>query len=193
MALFPQYDEIPYLPGVKITPRFSTSISSLSGGQEKRRAKFTFPLYDLEISYDMLTLENARTIWQFYKDRQGSYGAFYFYVPYSDTYEGEYVGTGDGSTTQFDVPGKTVSSYTVYIDGTEKTEGGGDDYTLAQSAGVEGAAQLTFASAPAVGEQISVDFTGYYRFKVRFAEDNLPFDVFYQNLIRLGISLVGVR
>lgn len=191
MALFPEYDQIPYLPGVQITPRFYTSISSISGGQEKRRTKFTFPLYDLKVSYDMLTLENARILWQFYKDRKGSYGSFYFFLPYLDTYEGEYCGTGDGDAVSFDVPGKTVSDYAVYLDGEAQTEG--VDYTLTQSAGVEQAAQLTFAVAPTTGLHITIDFTGYYRFKVRFADDTLPIDIFYQKLVKMGIDLVGVR
>jgi hypothetical protein len=191
MALFPEYDQIPYMPGIEIIPRFNTNISQLSGGQEKRRAKFTFPLYDLKISYDLLTLADARTIWQFYKDRQGAFGNFYFYLPYLDTYEGEYCGTGDGSTTAFDAPGKTITSYTVYNDGAAQTEG--VDYTVDGDGGVESAAQLNFSVAPNAGENITIDFTGYYRFKVRFEEDNLSFEVFAQNLIDMGISLVGVR
>ena len=193
MALFPEYDQIGYLPGIQITNRFNTSISVLSGGQEKRRAKFTFPLYDLNISYDLLTLANARILWQFYKDRQGAYSSFYFYLPYSETFEGEYCGTGDGTETAFDVPGKTISSYTVYVGGSEQTEGGGDDYTIAASGGVEGAAQINFAAAPDAGDHITIDFTGYYRFKVRFEDDKLSYKVFAQKLTDLGINLVGVR
>ncbi len=193
MALFPEYDQIAYLPSIKISPRFSTSISTLSGGQEKRRAKFTFPLYDLDVSYDLLTLADARTIWQFYKDRQGSFGTFYFYLPYLETFEGEYCGTGDGSTVTFDVPGKTISSYTVYDAGSAQTEGGGNDYVIEQGVGVEGAARITFNTAPASGNHITIDFRGYYRFKVRFEEDNLPFEVFAQKLVKMGIKLVGVR
>lgn len=192
MALFPEYDQIGYLPGIEITPRYNTSISTLSGGQEKRRAKFTFPLYDLKVNYDVLTLEDARTLWQFYKDRQGAYGTFYFYLPYLDTYEGEYCWTGDGSVNpSFDVPGKTVTSYTVYLDGVAQTEGA--TYNLSQDAGVEGAAQITWIGTPTTGDHITIDFTGYYRFKVRFAEDKLPFEVFYQALVKMGINLVGVR
>lgn len=191
MALFPEYDQIGYLPGIEITPRFSTSVSTLSGGQEKRRAKFTFPLYDLKVSYDTLTLAEARTIWQFYKDRSGAYGSFYFYLPYSDTYEGEYVGTGDGVETTFDVPGNGISSYTVKIDGVTQTDTA--DYNISDGTGVEGADQVIFTAAPSLGEQITIDFTGYYRFKVRFKEDNLPLEVFYQRLVKFGIDLVGVR
>jgi hypothetical protein len=193
MALFPEYDEIAYVPGIEITPRFSTSISALSGGQEKRRAKFTFPLYDLKISYELLTLADARTIWQFYKDRQGMFGSFYFYLPYLETFEGEYCGTGDGAEDLFDVPGKTITSYTVYVGAVPVVEGGGNDYVIEEDAGLEYAARINFAVAPSVGDHITIDFTGYYRFKVRFEEDNLPFDVFAQKLVKMGISLVGVR
>ncbi len=191
MALFPQYDEIEYTPGIEITPRFNTSVSTISGGQEKRRAKFTFPLYDLKISFDLLTVADARTLWQFYKDRQGRYGSFYFYLPYSETYENEYIGTGDGSTTTWDIPGKTVSSYTVYNDGSAQTDT--VDYNITQGAGTEGAAQIVFTVAPNAGEQLTIDFTGYYRFKVRFADDELTYEVFAQKLTKMGVELVGVR
>lgn len=191
MALFPEYDQIGFLPGIGITIEFNTSISTLSGGQEKRRSKYTFPLYDLNISYDLLTLANARILWQFYKDRQGAYESFYFYLPYSETFEGEYCGTGDGTTTAFDVPGKTISSYTVYDGGSAQIEG--VDYTVDSGGGVEGSAQIDFVVAPVSGNHVSIDFTGYYKFKVRFAEDKLPFEVFAQKLTKLGINLVGVR
>lgn len=191
MALFPEYETLKYLPGIQITPRFNTSITTISGGEEKRRAKQTFPLYDIKISYDLLTLADARTIWQFYKNRQGSFGSFYFYLPYTDSYDVEYCGTGDGTTTAFDVPGKEIYSYTVYDGGVAQTEG--VDYTLSGAGGVEGAAQINFTAAPVTGNHITVDFAGYYRFKVRFADDNLPFEVFAQALIKMGINLVGVR
>ncbi len=195
MALFPEYDQIGYLPGIEITPRFNTSISTLSGGQEKRRAKFTFPLYDLKVSYDLLTLANARTIWQFYKDRQGAFGTFYFYLPYIETFEGEYCGTGDGTTATFDAPGKLLTSYTVYAGGSTQIEGGANDYIIGGGGGVEGADQVIFmaGSEPTSGDHVTIDFTGYYRFKVRFADDNLPYEVFAQKLIKLGIELAGVR
>jgi len=194
MALFPQYDTIPYLPGIKITPVFNTAVSTLPGGIEKRRAKSTFPLYDLEVSYDLLTKADARTIWQFYKDRQGAYEAFYFYLPYTDTYENEYCGTGDGVTSNqvFEVPGKEIAGVTVYQGGIAKT-GGGVDYTLDPTGGIEGGAQVEWNGIATLGSHITIDFTGYYKFKVRFADDNLPFTVFYQSLTNMGIKLTGVR
>jgi hypothetical protein len=195
MALFPEYDEIAYVPGIEITPRFSTSISALSGGQEKRRAKFTFPLYDLKISYELLTLADARTIWQFYKDRQGAFGTFYFYLPYLETFEGEYCGTGDGTEDLFDIPGKNVvsGSYIVYVGGVQKVDT--VDYNITTGTGAEGADRIEFTGGnePVSGDHVTIDFRGYYRFKVRFEEDNLTFEVFAQALTKMGITLVGVR
>jgi hypothetical protein len=192
MALFPEYGAIQYLPGVEIIPRYNTAVSSLPGGTEKRRAKFAYPLYDLNVSYDLLTLAEARTIWQFYKDRQGAYESFYFYLPYPDTYEGEYCGTGDGSTTVFEIPAKDINANpVVYKGGVGQSIG--SDYNMDYSGGIEGGAQIEFVAAPSIGDHIIVDFTGYYRFKVRFADDDLSFTVFYQTLTKMGISLVGVR
>lgn len=194
MALYPQYDTIPYLPGIEITPVFNTSISSLSSGVEKRRAKFAFPLYNLKIKYDLLTKAHARTIWQFFKDRQGALEEFYFYLPYEDTYEDEYCGTGDGSNLVFEVPGKSIDVGSIYVyQGGVLKQGGGVEYNWDAVGGIEGGAQIEFLSHPNVGEHITIDFTGLYRFKVRFARDDFSFTVFYQSLTTLGVELTGVR
>jgi len=195
MALYPQYDTIPYLPGIEITPVFNTSISTLSGGVEKRRAKSTFPLYNLKVKYDLLTKADARTIWQFFKDRQGALEAFYFYLPYEDSYENEYCGTGDGTVDQvFEVPGKSIDVGSVYVyQAGSIQQGGGVDYTWYATGGVEGGAQIEWNGTVTVGDHITIDFDGLYRFKVRFAKDDMPFTVFYQSLTTIGIDLLGVR
>ena len=191
MPLFPQYTSIAYLPGVSITPNFNTSISRNEKGGEKRRARWAFPLYDIKVRYDLLTLANARTMWQFYLDRQGPYSTFYFAVPYSDTYEGVYVGTGDGSTVLWTLPMIAGSSVVVYVGGSLQTET--VDYSITQEASAEGLDTITFVSAPSAGDHITVDFTGVRAYKVRFADDSLPYEVFYQSLTNMGIDLVGVR
>lgn len=191
MATFPEYDDIPYVTPVKITPRFKTVISSLSGGEEKRRSKTTYPLYDIEVNYDLLETADARELWQFYKSRQGSYEDFYFILPYDDTYVDEYCGVGDGSTTDFDIPGKDISAYTVKVAGASREET--TDYVIDPGGASHGGAQIEFVAAPGLGSYVTINFTGAYVFKVRFADDSLPFEVFYQKLTKMGISLVGVR
>jgi len=193
MAKFPEADTIDFVAPLTIVTRYSTVVSQLPGGTEKRRAKFTYPLYDLQVKYDTLSLATARTLWQFYKDRYGALQSFYFYNPATDSYEGEYCGTGNGSALTFDIPGKNTSSQSVYVNGVLKTEG--VHYNIETGSGAEGADRIVFTAgnAPASGNVVTVDFTGNYRYKVRFAEDKYTFSQFYRALVSVGIALVGVR
>jgi len=160
-------------------------------GEEKRRQKKLFPTRDFSIGYEWISKEEARTLWEFYKARAGAYEAFNFFHPWSDTYDGEYVGTGDGSTTVFNLPAENSSDYTVYVDGVEQT-GGGDDYTFSAGGGTDGADKITFTSAPAAGKRITYDFTGNLKIRGRFMEDKLDWDTFYDRLTNMGLKIKGL-
>jgi len=76
---------------------------------------------------------------------------------------GENVGTGDGSTTEFYLDWTPVqaASYTIYEDGTAKTDG--TDYTLDLETG-----KITFATAPANGAAITADYTSEFDYRTFF-------------------------
>lgn len=64
----------------------------------------------------------------------------------------ELVGVGDGTTTVFNLAGTPVSgSVHVYVGGFRKLGGAGNDYTISGGA-------ITFATAPADGENIVADY-----------------------------------
>ena len=73
---------------------------------------------------------------------------------------GEDVGTGDGSTTTFNLKWFPVAdgSYTIYENGTAKTEG--TDYTIDKETG-----EITFATAPANGDAITADYTSSFDYR----------------------------
>ena len=166
-------------------------MSSLFLGQEKRRRKWLYPKRDVAVLYRNIEQTEARTLWQFYQARYGSYDVFSFFVKDVDTYVGEYIGTGEGVETVFDLPGKNTSARTVYKDAVPQTAGGAD-YTFTADGGTDGADKITFVVAPASGTRLTVDFSGLLRIRVRFKEDSLSYDYFYKLLTTMGIELKGL-
>lgn len=195
MARFPEVTDVAFASPFKQIINFKTLISTFDGlGKEKRRQKWLFPKRDLVVQYENITKEDAETLWQFYLERKGSYESFNFFVPepkgeYS-SYVSEYVGTGDGSTTTFNLPCKTSSNRTVYVGDATMTEG--TDYTFTATGGTDGADIIHFSTAPASGEHITIDFTGILKVRVRFAEDYMDFDTFYDAAITTGLKFKGV-
>jgi hypothetical protein len=142
------------------------------------------------LTYYKVTKAQASVLYNFYLARKGAYEAFNYFYPLSGAYEGEYVGTGDGSTTIFNLPCTGAFGYTVYLDGIEQTEG--VDYTFTAEGGADGADKTEFNVAPAAGEYITIDFTGYLKVHARFAEDGLSFETFWDRLVDSGVELKGL-
>lgn len=194
MAAFPTYEEIGFVNPLSIKLRFKTLVSNFNDlGEEKRRRKWLFPKRDITLSYEYITKVNATTLWQFYMDRFGAYQSFRFFMPLCHivSYEGEYVGTGDGSTLIYTLPSHQGSTVKIYLDSVEQS-GGGVDYTFASQGGADNADKVTFIVAPSSGERITMDFAGALVVKCRFKEDELSFDEFYNLLTTVGINLRGL-
>jgi len=160
-------------------------------GEPQASQKWLFPKRDIgPLKYPNITKANARTLWQFFQARAGAYELFSWFDAYADDYVGEYVGTGDGSTVLFNLPVKSASAYTVYIDGITQT-GGGTDYTFNSGAGSDGEDSITFVSAPSAGERITADFTGILKVRCRFKKDDIKYETFYNILTKMGLELEG--
>ena len=194
MATYPE-DPKPIYPLI-VTPVWKTLISQQGTGKEQRRQKSLFPMYDVRVRYHGLSAADAKTLWEFYMDRKGAYEAFYIYdlallADVSFNHTDQYCGTGDGATDTFDIPGRSTSSQTVYVDGaTQSTPG---DYSILTGGGESSSDRIQFVAAPAEGEIITCDFTGFLRIRARFKEDRLPRDLFITNLFRYGIELKGLK
>jgi hypothetical protein len=196
MAKYPEFDSVGMINPVTVEIEHKTLLSRFEGlGKEKRRKKWLYPRRNLTFRYRLLQKADGETLWEFYIARGGTYEAFSCFVPEPKqtyrTYTGEYVGTGDGSTTIFNLPAKTSSSYTVYVDGNSQT-GGGVDYTFSAGGGPDGEDKITFTAAPNDGVRITYDFTGVLKVRSRFAEDMQGFDFFFDRLVTTGIKLKGL-
>ena len=199
MAKFPELSTIGFASPVRQIINFKTLKSTFDDlGEEQRKQKWLYPKRDLEIQYPFIDKADIETLWQFYIARGGAYGAFAFFLPEPEedypTYTGEYVGTGDGSTETFNLPGKTTSGRTVYLAGAEQTDG--SDYNFTALGGTDGEDQIDFSDSamtpPAEGSRITIDFTGILKVRCRFAEDNMSFDLFWDRVANTGLKFKGL-
>jgi hypothetical protein len=192
MASWPALASVAYEHGIVEEIRFKTLFANYDDlGKETRKQKWLYPKRDFKLRYVGITEAQVKTLYDFYIARSGAHAAFNFFHHISRTYTGEYVGTGDGSTTIFNLPSKQASSYTLYVDGVAQT-GGGTDYTFASEGGADGADKATFTAAPTSGERITFTFTGYLKGRVRFEEDALSFESFFERIAHLGLGFKGL-
>ncbi|SMO62000.1 hypothetical protein SAMN06269117_11465 [Balnearium lithotrophicum] len=181
--------EIPSLPnGTLKTVTFKTLVSNLENGREFRRRKWLFPKRSFRLKYDVLTQEQADTLWNFFIEHQGAYKPFLFQFPYKTKHYNEFVAQADGSQKVFDLPSKDAQDVVIYFDG--NPVGG---FFFLPEGGEYGKDRVEFKEPPPAGALITADFYGYLVITARFAEDSLSSEIFKAYLQRVGIGIVEVR
>jgi hypothetical protein len=187
MAEFPT-SPVPKFP-LTISQVWGTIITPFDSGAEQRRSKLDFPKFNVEMSFDPLSKSEVQLLWAFYQARKGSYEAFYLYtIPTTEDWVGMYVGVGDGATQIFDLPGKSTSAHAIYVDNVLQSSG----YSILTGGGEASADRVSFTAAPAEGDVISCDFTGYMRIHCRFSEDSMSKEMFSYVLYKTSMTLTGV-
>jgi len=188
LAIFPESSPAPDYPLI-LRARYMTSSAGLGndGIVSRRRAAVAYPAYDVSVAYDSITAVDAQTLWNFYKARAGRLQAFYIYdlsllAGTGPAHVGEYVGKGDGAEDTYDLPGRSTSSQTIYVDGVAQYLT--VDYTISYGTGDAAADQVVFAAPPTAGSMVTADFTGYLRCRVVFARDTLDRELFMRDLMR---------
>lgn len=171
-----------------LTPVWNTLISGFENGSEQRRQKWVFAKYDVSVKYPALTLAEAKTLYEFYMARKGALGSFHFYDYYAIDHVGLYVGTGDGVTEIFDIPGSSTSSRVLYENGGVISSG----FAYLTGGGDGSSDRVDYDTAPTLGTIITIDFTGFLRVKVRFALDKLNRENFTTILFKYGLELKGL-
>lgn len=186
------YPSIDFLYPLRIATRSKTYISSLESGKIMRRKLWTDPFYTI-IGEHNLTAANLATLENFFRETaEGMVNSFTLTDPLERSWEDVYVGTGDGSTTVFDLPMKNSSSYTVYDAGSSQT-GGGTDYTFGDGTGTDGRDKITFNSAPTDGNRISLDATGNRTWAVIFGSDDFEFSRSQYGRDTVRVTFIEVR
>jgi len=170
--------------------QFRTLVSEFESGSETRRQKNLFVRRKITITYHGRSLEDIRALFQFFLDRHGAYEEFNLFLPRTQTYQDEYVGTGDGAQTIWNLPSKSAASYTLKLNGSPLSDG--VDYTFTAQGGADGADKVELVTPPAKGAHLTWDFTGRLKIHGRFADDVMSFQEFARLLYSTGITIQGL-
>ena len=194
----------PALPGlgwsVTKAPRFAARIQRAVTGRELRVLDQPYPIWTWTLTYSLLRdrhdtrgpngaggglgagYDELRTMAGFFLQQQGSFQPFLFDDPTDDSVLAQAIGTGNSSTTVFQlvrnfggfsepIAAPNVVS-AIYFNGVLQSASG---YTVDPTTGL-----VTFAAPPPSGQAITADFTYYFR--VRFADDTAEFENFMYQL-----------
>lgn len=192
------------LPGlawnVSMAPAFSTTIKKAVSGRELRASFMAYPLWSFTLSYEFLR-DGSRgtdldTLVGFFLSMKGQYDSFLFTSPADSTVTAMPFGTGNASTTAFQLtrsfgaggftfvePVQNINGApSIYINGALKTVT--SDYTI-NSTGI-----VTFTSAPA--NAAALTWTGSFYYRCRFLQDSAEFSAFMKDLWEMKkLSFVG--
>lgn len=158
-------------------PEYSTDIVITQGGHEQRNINWSAARAKYNVAYGVKTQSQLNTLIGFFRARKGRADGFRFkdWTDFSATAQN--IGTGDGSTTQFQlvktytsgsvtetrIITKPVSgSISIYKAGVLQSSG----YSVSTTTGI-----LTFNTAPANGVAITASFE--FDVPVRFDTDRL--------------------
>lgn len=173
---------------VNLEQEWKTIITTMDGQNEQRKKKAGWPKYNARLQFDVLSKAEETILWDFYQARSGAWEEFWFFSPETKDWPKQYVGTGDASETTFNLPGKSTSSQSIYIDDVLQSSG----YSILTGGGSGGADRVQFTAAPTAGQVISASFAGYLRCRVRFEQDKMSRELFSVALYRTGLKLKGL-
>lgn len=200
----------PTLPGlawsVTKTPTFQTRIQRAASGRELRALDYPYPLWQFALVYDFLRddpvagHDELKTLMGFFMLCQGAFGTFLFQDPSDFQVIGQQIGTGDASTTVFQLQRAIGAALpdggffepivapnvvnAVYLDGITQDAA---SYVVDPDTG-----SVTFNIAPGGGLIITADFTYYFR--CRFVDDRYDFENFMYRLWQLKkLTFISVR
>jgi len=185
--------------GVTGGPRFKTTIFESAGGFEQRNIDWSQARAEYTIGKNLNDETDLATLIAFFNARRGRAYGFRF-KDFSDFQISgpQTIGTGDGSTTDFQIfkqyssggefynrPITKLVSGTVqvYLDGMLQ----GSGFTVDNNTGI-----VTFTAAPTMG--VLVGIVCEFDVPVRFDVDALPIEIAsFRNFIADGLPLVEIR
>lgn len=186
----------PALPGISFgttkTPIWSTKIQRAVSGKELRTALYSYPIYKIGLSYEVLRAGAEAELQQlvgFFNSRKGSFDSFLYSDPSDNAVTGQGFGVGDGVTKTFQL----VRAFGGHTEPVMNLDG--EPVILVN--GVAGSAHsvsslgvVTFTTAPAAGADLTWDGSYYYR--CRFERDQVDLEEFmYQLWKSRRIDLYG--
>lgn len=171
---------------VQRTPVWSTEKQDSLSGKNNRYQNFSYPLWKYELQFDMLRSDNVNLELQnlagFFNQLNGATGLFQFADPDDGSVTNQAFGTGDGTTTTFQLVRAfggfiepvfiPVAGFVVKIAGTP---------TVAFTTSSIG--QIIFNTPPAVAAALT--WTGSFNWACRFDDDTIDFSKFMSNFWEL--------
>ena len=104
--VFPSFTGIGY--PIPRRPMWNTTTQKVVSGKQTRLANWTYPIYQWDLLFNLRegsvtgsAFTEMSQLKGFYNSRQGSFDSFLFTDPDDNTVTGQAIGTGDGSTTAF--------------------------------------------------------------------------------------------
>jgi len=165
-------------------PEYSTDVVILATGREQRNQNWEESRARFDISYGVKTPTQLATLITFFRARRGVFQGFRFKDKADFSATAQNLGTGNGTTTAFQLIKRYLSGSDTYIRTITKPVSGtvkiykdgilqGSGWTVNTTTGV-----VTFTVAPANGVVVTADFE--FDVPVRFNVDHLPtqFDLF---------------
>jgi hypothetical protein len=181
------YASFPVLIGqgwsVHYSPRFSTRAATKVSGRETRAGLMASPLWDIDLTFNLLrsdaTNAELQAVIAFILAQAGQARPFLFAPPGGlGAFAGVALGTGDGATKAF-IVSRSLGDYSERVQaliGTPIVYENG----VAVSASLYSVsilpATITFATAPASGLALTIDFSSVH--VARFVDDDLDLEEF---------------
>jgi uncharacterized protein (TIGR02217 family) len=178
-------------------PEYSTAVVELASGYEQRNVNWAEARARYNVAHGVKTQAQLDALIAFFRARKGRAHGFRFKDWTDFAVQGQLIGTGNGTLTQFQLVKSYVSSVVetrtikkivssttkIYVNGTLQTTG----VTVDINTGL-----VTFTTAPANGTSITADFE--FDVPVRFDTDRLSASIEEYGVTSwLDIPLVEVR
>lgn len=171
---------LPNLPlicaGMTIEPLWSTQVSDSSSSRQYTLAKRVYPTWRFTLPFNMLRAgvpAEYESLVGFFNARRGRSDDFLFQNPKNYLVSNQVFGTGDGTTTSFEL-NRNLGGFVEPVGGTDapsllvKVNGVATAVTLNSTL-----SSVVFAQAPAAGAVLS--WSGRFYHRVRFTKDALKF------------------
>lgn len=185
----------PRVPGLVVSDEYNSLIAGPypSGRTVVGKAR-EYPLYRATLAYERQLIASMADLFTLFRNVRGMYGTFTFFdfgnwngSPVGLPWIKLYVGVGDGVTVTFDLPMKTATTRTVYVNSVATA------VTFNSGAGTDGRDSVTFAGAPTSGHIIELTATGRRAVYARFETDRLSWDEYISGQVSMSVDIVEAR
>jgi hypothetical protein len=175
-TLYPKFGYSSYLDEFK-------SRSNPSSGRHQEKDIWNRTRFNASMEYDLRTVD-ALIVYGFWKTNRNTFFDFYDFDV--DIFITENIGTGTGALTTFTVPGKKITSVSVFVNAVQKFVG--VDWDLSSGTGAIGQDQIIFRAGhiPAAAAPITINYVGQHWYNCIYK--NRP-DKTSANLNRLSLKI----